>query len=61
MIEELKQRISAKAAKLSQYEQRFNRINRFFKVDQNKVYNEFNGKTGTINGDIPNGEESRTL
>ena len=63
MIEELKQRIFVKAAKLSRYEQRFHqyRINWLFKVDQNKVYNEFNGKTGTINGDIPNGEESRTL
>ena len=32
-----------------------------FKVDQKKVYNEFNGKTGSSNGDIPNAEESRTF
>ena len=44
MIEELKQRILAKTAKISQYEQRIqqSRINRLFKVDQKKVYNEFN-------------------
>ena len=46
MTEELKQRILAKAAKLSRYEQRTQqyRINRLFKVDKKKVYNEFNGK-----------------
>ena len=62
MIEELKQRILAKAAKLSRYEQRIQqyRINRLFKVDQN-VYNEVNGKTGSSNEDIPNAEESRTF
>ena len=63
VIEELKERILAKAAKLSRYEQRIQqyRINRLFKVDQKKVYNEFNGKTGSSNGDIPNAEESRTF
>ena len=63
MIEELKQRILAKAAKLSRYQQTIQqyRINRLFKVDQKKVYNEFNGKTGSSNGDIPNAEESRTF
>ena len=30
-------------------------------MDQKKVYNEFNGKTGSSNGDIPNAEESRTF
>ena len=30
-----------------------------FKVDQKKVYSEFNGKTGSSNRDIPNVEESR--
>ena len=40
MIEELKQRILAKAAILSRYKQRTqqHRINRLFKVDQKKVY-----------------------
>ena len=63
VIEELKQRILAKAAKLSRYEQRIQqyRINRLFKVDQKKVYNEFNGQTGSSNGDITNAEESRTF
>ena len=63
LIEELKQRILAKAAKISQYEQRIQqyRINRLFKVDQNKVYNKLNGQTGSSNGDIPNAEKSRTF
>ena len=63
VIEELKQRILAKAAKLSQYEQRIQqyKINRLFKVDEKKVYNDFNGKTGSINGDISNAEKSRTF
>ena len=59
MTEELKQRIPAKAAKLSEYEQRIQqyRINRLIKVDENKVYNEFNGQTGSRNRDIPDAEE----
>ena len=62
VIEELKQRILAKAAKTFRYEQRIQqyRINRLFKVDPKKVYNEFNGQTGSSNGDIPNAEESKT-
>ena len=31
------------------------------KVDQKKVYNEFNGQTGSSNGDMLNAEESRTF
>ena len=63
MIEVLKQRILAKAAKISRYEQRIqqHRINRLFKVDQKKVYNKFNRQTGSSDGDIPNAEESRTF
>ena len=63
VIEELTQRTLEKAPNLSRYEQRIQqyRINRLFKVDQKKVYNEFNGKTGSSNGDIPNAEESRTF
>ena len=30
-------------------------------MDQKKVYNDFNGKTGSNNGNIPNAEESRTF
>ena len=63
VIEELKQRILAKAAKISLYKQKIQqyRINRLLKVDQKKFYNEFNGQTGSSNGDIPNTEESRTF
>ena len=63
MIEELKQMILAKAAKMARYEQRVHqyRINRVFKVDQKRVYNEFNGQMGSNKGDIPNIEESRTF
>ena len=63
MIEELKQSILGKTAKLSQYKQTIQqfRINRFFKVDQKKVYNEFSGQTGRSSGDIPNADESRTF
>ena len=32
-----------------------------FKVDQKKVYNEFNGLTGSSNGDIPIAEDSRAF
>ena len=32
-----------------------------FKVDQKNVYNEFNGKIGSSNGDTPNAKESRTF
>ena len=50
MIEELKQRILTKAVKISQYEQRIQqfRINRLFKVDQKKVYNESTDKQGVV-------------
>ena len=63
MIEELNQRILAKAAKISRYEQRIQqyRINRLFKVDQKKFYNEFNRQTRSSNGVILNAEESRTF
>ena len=63
VIEELTQRTLEKAPNLSRYEQRIQqyRINRLFKVDQKKVYNEFNGKTRSTNGDIPNAEESKTF
>ena len=60
VIEKLKQRVLAKAAKISRYEQRIQqyRISRLFKVDQKKVYSEFSGQTGS---NIPNAEESRTF
>ena len=63
MIEELKQRIFAKAAIIARYEQRIHqyRINRLFKVDQKRVYSGFNGQIGSNRGDIWNTEESRTF
>ena len=63
VTEELKQRILAKAAKSPRYVQKVqqHRINRLFKVDQKKVYNELNGQRGSGNGDIPNAEESSTF
>ena len=63
VIEELRQRIIAKAAKIVRYEQRVQqyRINRLFQVDQKRVYNEFNRQIGSNERDIPNTEESRTF
>ena len=62
VIKKLKQRILAKAAKIARYEQRIHqyRINRLFKVDQKRVYNEFNGQMGNNRGEMPNTEEIRT-
>ena len=52
VIEELTQRILAKDAKIARYEQRIHqyRINRLFKVDQKRLYNEFNGQMGNNRG-----------
>jgi len=63
VIEELKQRILSKAAKITRYNQTIDqyRINRLFKVDQKKVYNELNGNSRSSNGDIPNADESKTF
>ena len=63
VTEELKQRILAKAAKISRYEERIQqyKINRLIKVDQKKACKEFNGQTGSSNGDIQDAEESRTF
>ena len=46
VIEELKQLLAAKTAKVKRYEQRMQqyRINRMFQYDQNKVYQELNGE-----------------
>ena len=61
VIEELKQRLQVKAAKLRRYEQRVNqyRINRVFQQDQKKVYQELNGLSRTKNeGVSPDAEDS---
>ena len=48
MIEELKQRMIAKNAKIKRYEQRVNqfRQNKIFNVDQKRIYKELNGGQG---------------
>jgi hypothetical protein len=60
VIEELKQRMIAKSAKIKRYEERINqfRQNKIFNVDQKKIYKELNGGEFRTN-DIPNAEESR--
>ena len=59
VIEELKQRLQAKAAKLNRYKQRANqlRINRLFQQDQKTVYQEFNGMSKSEDV-APDAEES---
>ena len=60
VIEELKQRLLAKAAKIKRYGDRITqyRQNRMFAVEQKKVYKELNGRTS---GEcvIPDAEESK--
>ena len=60
VIEELKQRMIAKSAKVKRYEQRVTqfRQNRMFNVDQKKIYKELNGG-GNSSGDVPGAEESK--
>ena len=60
VIEELKQRMIAKSAKIKRYEERINqfRQNKIFNVDQKKIYKELNGGEFRTN-DIPNAEESK--
>ena len=60
VIEELKQRLLAKSAKIKRYEQRITqyRQNRLFQVDQKKLFQEWNeDKREEI--EIPDAEESR--
>ena len=58
VIEELKQRILAKSAKVKRYEQRIEqfRQHRIFHLDQKKIYAELNGNGISSNG-VPNAEE----
>ena len=60
VIEELKQRMLAKSAKVRRFEQRIEqcRQNRLFSVDQKRIYSEFNGGRGRSSDD-PNAEESK--
>ena len=62
VMEELKQRITAKAAKIDRYEKRINqfRINRMFSSNQKRVFVELNGEVLKENT-VPNADESRTF
>ena len=60
VIEELKQRMTAKSAKIRRFEQRIEQLrhNRLFEVDQKRIYTQFNGgRERSI--DVPNKEESK--
>ena len=58
VIEELKQRMLAKSAKVKRYEQRIEqfRQNRIFDRDQKKIYAELN-RNGIRSNDVPNAEK----
>ena len=60
ILEELKQRLQAKAAKLKRYEQRIEqyRLNGLFQQDQKRVYQELNGEMKT-EGTVPDADESK--
>ncbi len=59
ILEELKQRLQAKAAKLKRYERRIEqyRLNGLFQQDQKRVYQELNGEMKT-EGTVPDADES---
>ena len=58
VIEELKQRMLTKCAKVKRYEQRIEqfRLNRIFYLDKKKIYAELNGNAIRSN-DVPSAEE----
>ena len=60
VLEELKQRMIAKSAKMKRYEQRIAqyRQNRLFQSDQKKFYNELNGSKGRT-CEVPDAGETR--
>ena len=60
VLEELKQRVLAKKAKIDRYTERLQqfRQNRLFNYDQKRLYYELNGNNRVAN-EIPNAEESR--
>ena len=61
VIEELKQRLQAKSAKLKRYEQRIHRyqVNRLFQRDQKRVNQQMNGTSGSFSEVRPDAEESQ--
>ena len=60
VIEELKQRMIAKSAKIKRYEQRITqfRQNRMFYIDLKKIYTELNNG-GKKSSDVPDAENNR--
>lgn len=60
VIEELKQKMLAKSAKIRRYEQRIEqfRQNKIFDFDKKKIYAEFSGG-GVRSNDVTNAEESK--
>ena len=60
VIEELKQRMIAKSAKVQRYEQRItqSKQNRLFHIDQKKLYSELNGGR-KLSNNVPDADESR--
>ena len=61
VIEELKQRLQAKCAKLKRYEQRIHRyqVNRLFQQDEKGVYQQLNGTSSSFNEVRHDAEESQ--
>ena len=62
VIEEQKQRMLTKSAKVKRYEQRIKqfRQNRMFDLEQKKIYTELN-RNEIRSNDVPNAEERRYL
>ena len=60
VIEELRQRMLAKSAKIRRYEQKIEqfRQNKIFDFDRERIYAEFNG-VGVRSNDMPDAEESK--
>ena len=60
VLEELKQRLQAKAVELERYELRMEqyRLNRLFQQDQKRVYQELNGEM-TSEGTVLDADESK--
>ena len=60
VVEELKQRMIAKSAKVQRYEQRITQCkqNRLFHIDQKKLYSELNGGR-QFSHNVPDADESR--
>ena len=62
VIEELKQRVTAKAAKITRYENRTKQFghNRLFEENQRRFYSEIEGKTNS-SATVPDATETQTF